>query len=581
MARRSTSMAGLVPLLLFAIAVAMATGLASGGESSPSAVQGTAVTIYVTNEESNSIAIYPPGSSGLASPVTISGAQTQLSFPLGLFVDSLGDIYVANALGPGLNGPSVTEYGSTATGPAAPIAVILGSNTNLAVPFGVALDPSGNIYVTNRSSSSNSITEYVAGANNDIAPVSTISGPLTRLTQPSGIAIDRSGNIYAANYLASTQSSTVTEFAPNSNGNAPPAALISGALTGLNDPVGIALDSSGNIYVSNIGSSTGGVDSITEYTAGSNGNMAPIATISGAETGLSQPYGVAVDQFGNIYAANSAANTVTEYAAGSNGDAPPIVTLSGAFSVPRGIAVAASNATPGPSATPTPTPTPTATPTAGPTPIGLSVSTASITFPVTGTGTKSTPVALTIGNSGSVTLMVNVDASAVMETGAFKVTGAGSFKLPRGHTKAIKVTFAPSSAGTFGGNMSIAANNSSTPVTVMVTGAAQSGTLSAPATLSFGSVAVHHSQTQTLTIQNTGLGVLKGRVVASGLKKPFQLLSGGGAFTLSTEKMRAVKVKFAPASGTPSGTPFTGTIAITSDDPANMSQSVTVSGNGT
>ncbi len=77
MARRSTSMAGLVPLLLFAIVAAMATGFASGGESSPSAVQGTAVTIYVTNEESNSIAIYPPGSSGLASPVTISGAQTQ------------------------------------------------------------------------------------------------------------------------------------------------------------------------------------------------------------------------------------------------------------------------------------------------------------------------------------------------------------------------------------------------------------------------------------------------------------------------------------------------------------------------
>ncbi|MFI5353489.1 MAG: choice-of-anchor D domain-containing protein [Candidatus Binatales bacterium] len=213
--------------------------------------------------------------------------------------------------------------------------------------------------------------------------------------------------------------------------------------------------------------------------------------------------------------------------------------------------------------------------------MGLSVSTASITFPVTGTGTKSTPVALTIGNSGSVTLLVNVDASAVMETGAFKVTGAGPFKLPHGHTKAIKVTFAPSSAGTFGGNMNIAANNSSNPVTVMVTGSAQSGTLSAPATLSFGSVAVHHSQTQTLTIQNTGLGVLKGRVVASGLKKPFQLLSGGGAFTLSTEKMRVVKVKFAPASDTPSGTAFTGTVTITSDDPANMSQSVAVSGNGT
>ena len=85
-------MAGLAPLLLFAIAAAMVDGLARGGESSLSAVQGTAVTIYVANEGSSSIAIYPAGSSGAASAGIITGAATQLSFPVGLFVDSFGDI---------------------------------------------------------------------------------------------------------------------------------------------------------------------------------------------------------------------------------------------------------------------------------------------------------------------------------------------------------------------------------------------------------------------------------------------------------------------------------------------------------
>jgi len=572
MARRSISMAGSVPLLLFAIAPAIATGLPSARDLSPSEGGGTAVTIYVANLGSSSIAIYPAGSSGLASAAILSGAETQLNGPIGLFVDSLGDIFVANFFG-----VSVTEYASTATGPAAPTAVISGSRTNLALPFGVALDPSGNIYVTNRNTSVNSVTEYVAGANNDIGPLNTISGPLTKLMEPSGIAIDRSGNIYVAN----TGSSTVTEFPPNGNGSAAPAELISGGQTGLNTPVGIALDSAANIYVSNCASIVGGVDSITEYAAGSNGNVMPIATISGGTTGLGEPYGVAVDQFGNIYAANSASNTVTEYAAGANGNAPPIVTLSGpALSKPAGIAVAASNATPGPSATPTPAPTPSATPTAAPTPPGLSVSPQSITFPVTGTGTKSAPMPITIGNSGSVTLLVNVDANA-LATGAFKVTGAGSFKLLPNHTKAVTVTFTPPLAGTFGGNINVAANNSAAPVTVMVTGSAQSGTMSAPTTLSFGNVAVHHSQTQTLTIQDTGLGVLHGKVLASGLKKPFTLLSGGGAFTLSDGKTRVVRVKFAPTSGAPSGTQFTGTITIASDDPANLSQSVAVSGTGT
>ncbi|WP_424671402.1 hypothetical protein [Candidatus Binatus sp.] len=69
----------------------------------------------------------------------------------------------------------------------------------------------------------------------------------------------------------------------------------SGDITGFDSPTGVALDPSGNIYVTNDGSSIGGADSVTVYPAGSNGNVAPSATISGPLTGLSAPQGIVVD----------------------------------------------------------------------------------------------------------------------------------------------------------------------------------------------------------------------------------------------------------------------------------------------
>ena len=84
----------------------------------------------------------------------------------------------------------------------------------------------------------------------------------------------------------------------------------------------MSLDSSGKVYVAN-----GSGQSVTIYAAVRNGAVAPIATISGSNTGLYYPNGSAVDSRGNIYVVNS--GSVTVYAGGSKGDAAPIITISG------------------------------------------------------------------------------------------------------------------------------------------------------------------------------------------------------------------------------------------------------------
>ena len=94
----------------------------------------------------------------------------------------------------------------------------------------------------------------------------------------------------------------MTEYAPfgTQTGvlNVAPAATIVGDSsadsTGFNNPSAIALDPMGNIYITNYGSQNGGAGSVTIYPAGSNGNVTPSSTISGPLTGLSAPQGIAV-----------------------------------------------------------------------------------------------------------------------------------------------------------------------------------------------------------------------------------------------------------------------------------------------
>ena len=292
--------------------------------------------IYATNTcDGGTVTVYAPGSNGDAAPIAvIGGSNTGLIYPQGIAIDSSGKIYVADLLGRSVlvypqlgNSPGALNE--------SPITAISGSSTGLKHPEGIAVDSKGNIYVADGGNSSASppipasVFVYAAGSSGNVAPIATISGIKSGLNSPYGIALDSSGNIYVCDIGLETGIASVFIYPPlgSSTGllNESPTATISGNNTLLGFPWGIALDSSRNIYVA---SNSGGV---TVYSPVGNStgllNEVPIATIEGSNTGLDGPNGVAVDSSGKIYLADGDADSVFVYPRGSNGNVAPVATI--------------------------------------------------------------------------------------------------------------------------------------------------------------------------------------------------------------------------------------------------------------
>jgi hypothetical protein len=133
---------------------------------------------------------------------------------------------------------------------------------------------------------------------------------------------DPAGTIYVADYAASA----IDVFAPSTNGNVAPIRSISGPLTGIDGPGDVAVDSSGDVYSSNFND-----DTITEYAPGASGNVAPIRTIAGPLTGLEANDDMSLAANGTLYVGNDIGGHIVVFAPGASGNIAPVRDIFGSL----------------------------------------------------------------------------------------------------------------------------------------------------------------------------------------------------------------------------------------------------------
>jgi hypothetical protein len=177
------------------------------------------------------IDVFAPGTNNSGSGGVAKPKRT-ISDEGGLAIDSNNLLYVANS--------TTATIDIFPKGSGAMEAQIGGSNTGLVAPGTVAVDASRNVYVFD--SKTVTISEFAAGATGNVAPIRTISGSNTGLDGGNGfsfgLAVSRtSGDIFVSN----PGSNSILVFAANATGNVAPIQTIAGSATGLSDPVGLAV----------------------------------------------------------------------------------------------------------------------------------------------------------------------------------------------------------------------------------------------------------------------------------------------------------------------------------------------------
>ena len=238
-----------------------------------------------------------------------------MALPTDIALDLAGNIYIADNLN------NVVRKVTAATGV---ISTVAGNGTpgfmgdggvatsaELHLPTGIALDSGGNLYIADQG---NEVIRKVAAAT---GVISTVAGNNTagdagdggaavsaELNFPNGVAVDSSGNLYIADEgndvirkvtAATGKISTVAgSGAPGYSGDG--AAAISAKLS---LPTAVAVDSSGNLYIAD------GENSVIRKVTAATGNISTLA--GNGRTGyigdggvatsaeLYYPYGIAVD----------------------------------------------------------------------------------------------------------------------------------------------------------------------------------------------------------------------------------------------------------------------------------------------
>jgi uncharacterized protein (TIGR03437 family) len=254
------------------------------------------------------------GTAGFAGDGS-AAISAELNNPTGVAVDSSGNVYIAdtsNNVVRMVNSSGIisTFAGNHSIGAGDTGDGGVATNGTLEAPTAVAVDSSNNVYITD---SVLNLVRKVSGGN--LSTVVGFGSTGGSLNHPNGLLVDSTGAIYisdTSHRVLKVSNGAITTFAGTgdvgySGDNGPATKAV------LNNPIGLAMDASGNIYIAD---ATGyrirvvAPNGIITTIAGS-GHVGYFGDGSLALNAyLNFPHGVCFDGLGNVYIADTANNVI-------------------------------------------------------------------------------------------------------------------------------------------------------------------------------------------------------------------------------------------------------------------------------
>jgi uncharacterized delta-60 repeat protein len=237
---------------------------------------------------------------------TLAGPSTGGDYGYGCAVDSSGNVYITgftNSAGAGSNDILIAKYNTSGT---LQWQRTLGSGSS-DVGYGIAVDSSGNVYVSGASGSSPNIVITKYNTSGTIQWQNFLGNGVTTGNDLSwGSAVDSSGNVYITGYTQATSNLLVAKY--DTSGAYQWQRIFNTAST---EGDGIAVDLSGNVYI--IGLDNSGAAALILAKYNTSGTIQWQRRISVSGGGLpGSPKGISVDISGNIYIASYASPLPTK-----------------------------------------------------------------------------------------------------------------------------------------------------------------------------------------------------------------------------------------------------------------------------